>query len=131
LSSAETSIATVAAREDFDFKALPRVSVANKADLAQALCRTYQRLSFELRGLRKADENSLVVFARNLEEVQIELGAEQMDFNRPMTVLANGRTVLSGKQEIDWVELLETAQRTYDFDRLVARRLRCKVEVKQ
>ena len=122
--------ATVAAREDFDFKALPRVSVANKADLAQALCRTYQRLSFELRGLRKADENSLTVFARNLEEVEIEIGAEQMDFGRPMTVLANGRTVLSGKQEIDWVELLETARRTYDLDRLVARRLRCKVEVK-
>jgi len=54
-----------------------------------------------------------------------------MDFGRPMTVLANGRTVLSGKQEIDWVELLETARRTYDFERLVARRLRCKVEVKQ
>ena len=123
--------ATVAAREDFDFKALPRVSVANKADLAQALCRTYQRLSFELRGLRKADENSLVVFARNLEEVEIEIGAEQMDFSRPMTVLANGRTVLSGKQKVDWVELLETARQTYDFERLVARRLRCKVEVKQ
>ena len=122
--------ATVAAREDFDFKALPRVSVANQADLAQALCRTYQRLSFELRGLRKADENSLVVFARNLEEVEIEIGAEQMDFSRPMTVLANGRTVLSGKQEIDWAELLETARRTYDLDRLVARRLRCKIEVK-
>jgi len=122
--------ATVAARDDFDFKALPRVSVANKADLAQALCRTYQRLSFEVRGLRKAEENSLVVFARNLEEVEIEIGAEQMDFSRPMTVLANGRTVLSGKQEIDWAELLETARRTYDLDRLVARRLRCKVEVK-
>ena len=123
--------ATVAAREDFDFKAIPRVSVANKADLAQALCRTYQRLSFELRGLRKADENSLVVFARNLGEVEIAIGAEQMDFSRPMTVLANGRTVLSGPQEVDWTELLETARRTYDFERLVARRLRCKVEVKQ
>ena len=122
--------ATVAAREDFDFKALPRVSVANKADLAQALCRTYQRLSFEVRGLRKAEENSLVVFARNLEEVEIEIGAEQMDFGRPMTVLANGRTVLSGKQEVDWTELLETARQTYDLDRLVARRLRCKVTVK-
>lgn len=123
--------ATVAAREDFDFKALSRVSVASKADLAQVLCRTYQRLSFELRSVRKAEENSLVVFARNLEEVEIEIGAEQMDFSRPMTVLANGRTVLSGNQKVDWVELLETARQTYDFERLVARRLRCKVEVKQ
>jgi predicted esterase len=123
--------ATGAAREDFDFKALPRVSIANKADLAQALCRTYQRLSFELRGLRKADENALTVFARNLEEVEIEIGAEQMDFSRPITVLANGRPVLSGPQAVDWTELLETARQTYDFERLVARRLRCKVEVKQ
>jgi hypothetical protein len=59
------------------------------------------------------------------------IGAEQMDFSRPMTVLANGRTVLSGPQEVDWVELLETARRTYDLDRLVARRLRCKGGVKQ
>ena len=63
-------------------------------------------------------------------EVVATATIEEPEHGLTEAVLANGRTVLSGKQEIDRVELLETARRTYDLDRLVARRLRCKVEVK-
>jgi len=47
-----------------------------------------------------------------------------MDFGRAMTVKANGLKLLDGTQAVDWVELLETARRTCDFERLVGLRLR-------
>ena len=119
--------ATGGVRSDFDFKATPRIAAASKAAVLEALCRYWRRESFEVRALLRPADNSLVVTARNLKEIELELGAEHLDFARPMTVLVNGRTVLSGKQEVDWAELLGTARRTYDFDRLVARRLKCEV----
>jgi len=116
--------ATAAAREEFDFRQKRTITIARKADFDKARRDLYLREGYELTARMAAGANLVAVMARNLKEVEVDLAAEKLDFARPIRITLNGRTVQEGPRKLDWVELLETARRTGDFERLVGGRVK-------
>jgi hypothetical protein len=115
--------AVACARDDYDFKQRRTVNVSRLEDLPAATRAMLLKEAFEIQVRLRPTDNTLAVTTRGVKDVEIELPAEKLDFTRPLTVTLNGRTVLAGKRAVDWVELLETARRTHDFERLIAGRL--------
>jgi len=115
--------ATAVARPEFDFRKRRVLRIARKEDLARAKRAMWKREGYELTVRMPPGKNLVAVFARNLKGVEVALSAERLDFARPIRITLNGRTVKNVKQSIDWVELLETARQTYDFERLIGGRV--------
>ena len=119
--------ATAAAKEEFDFHRKRELRITRREDLDKARRDLYSREGYELTARMPAGGNLVAVFARNLKEVEVELAAEKLDFSRPVRVTLGGRTVQEGVRKLDWAELLETARRTGDFERLVGGRIKLAV----
>jgi len=120
--------ATVAAKADFNF----RVPYTVKTTRPVMDPRKFRRdflfgEAFELTIHAATGSNAVAVTARNIQEVEIELSAEKMDFARPVRVSVNSQVVQGVPQKVDWLELLDTARQTGDFDRLVAGRIKARV----
>jgi poly(3-hydroxybutyrate) depolymerase len=120
--------ATAGAKDDFDFRAPHTIRLAAPQPDPRKVKRDYLLSeAFELTARMPAGQNLVAVLARNLREVEVELPAEKLDFSRPLRITLNTRTVHEGVRKLDWVELLETARRTGDFERLIAGRVRAAV----
>lgn len=119
--------ATAAAKEEFDFRAARVIKVTRKEDFDKAKRALWLREGYELTCRLPEGKNLVAVFARNLKEIEIELAAERLDFGRPIRITLNGRTASEGARPLDWAELLETARRTHDFERLIGGRVRLTV----
>lgn len=111
-------------KKDFDFAKRHTIRVTRAMDPQKAKQVVLRREAFELDVRTVKQRNTIRIKALNLRSVEIDLSPELLDFDRPIKVLINGRTVLNGKRPVDWAELLETARRTYDFERLVGGRIR-------
>ncbi|HUU09919.1 MAG TPA: hypothetical protein VM431_05205 [Phycisphaerae bacterium] len=116
--------ATATATEEFDFRARRVLKVARKQDFDKAKRALWRREGYELTARLPPGKNLVAVFARNLKEIEIDLPAERLDFARPITLTVNGRTAKTLRGPVDWTCLLETARETYDFERLIAGRIR-------
>ena len=123
--------ATVAAGKEFDFDAPLTLPVHRKEDIPQTERDLYRRMGMEIVASAAEDPNILVITARNLREIEVNLCPEMQDFSRPVRITVNGAPRLNGKVKIDWFELLETARRTRDFERLVGSRVRCSVPLRR
>ena len=119
--------AVLAAGKPFDFDQRRVLRIRRPDQLDEARRRLYRQEAMELGGQFAPDSNTLTLQARNLAEIEVDLSAERLDFARPVRIVVNGRTVESANREVDWAVLLETARETYDFQRLVAGRLRIPV----
>ncbi|HOI53627.1 MAG TPA: hypothetical protein PLP01_00085 [Phycisphaerae bacterium] len=116
--------AVTGSKPDFNFAARQTLRADKPMDAQEARRMILEREAFEINVTADAGKNSLDIRATNLREIEMELSPLRMDFGRAMTVKANGLKLLDGTQAVDWVELLETARRTCDFERLVGLRLR-------
>ncbi|MBM4017875.1 MAG: hypothetical protein FJ288_06020 [Planctomycetes bacterium] len=119
--------ATALAKADFDFSAPHSVRLTRPEDPRKVKRDFLMSQAFELTVRLPPGQNMVAVMARNIREVEVELPAEKLDFARPVRVTLNTRTVFEGLRKVDWLELLETARRTGDFERLVAGRLKASV----
>lgn len=119
--------ATVLGREELDFSKPPPVRVTDPSQVEGAVERLFRQRAFEMTVAVNPKTNLVNVLARNLREVEVLLSPQQLDFSRPIRIRARGRTVETYRDGIDWVELLETARRTHDFDKLVGARVRVTV----
>ncbi len=116
--------ATKTAAPEIDFHhRVPVRGVRRPEDVGPALARIWKRKGYHLTVRMPAGKNLIAVMARNLAEVEVDLPAERLDFSRPVHVLVNHRTRYGKVHPVDWVCLLETARRTWDFERLVAGRV--------
>jgi dienelactone hydrolase len=115
--------ALAAAHEDFDFSKNISVSINSKEDLLQAVKAYYLKADFDLQVRLRSVDNTFVVLSKDLQELEIELPADRLDWSRPVQVLVNTKSIFAGRRAVDYPELLETARRSYDLDRLVAARL--------
>ena len=113
-----------AARPDFDFSKQVKVSISSPEELPQAVRAYFSKAAFDLQVRLRAVDNTISVMEKDLQEMEIELPAEKLDWTKPMRVLVNSRPIFAGKRAPDYAELLETARRTYDFERLVAGRVK-------
>jgi len=116
--------AVEAAREEFDFQKPRTITVARKEDIPRAKRDLYRHEGYEITARIPPGKNLLAVVTRNLKEVEVELPVERLDFTRPVRITVNARTVQEAARKVDWAELLETARRTGDFERLVGGRVR-------
>ena len=114
-------------RKELDFKNLPPVRVSSRDEAKSALMRLYRTRSYELCVTTNRKTNSVIIRAKNLKEIEVALSPQQLDFSRPIRVSVNGRIGLKRRPGVDYTELLETARRTYDFERLVGARETIKV----
>jgi hypothetical protein len=119
--------ATAAAREDFDFRAKRQINVGPQPDAAHAYRAVYQMVDFELTARLPAGRNTIAILTKDLKEIELALPAEKLDFTKPIRITLNGRSLVESARKVDWAEMLETARRTYDFERLIAGRLRISV----
>jgi hypothetical protein len=119
--------ATAAAKDEFDFRQKRVLTIARKEDLDKARRDLWLREGYDLTGRMPPTANLVAVLARNLKEVEVDLAAEKLDFTRPIRCTVNTRTAQEGPRKLDWAELLETARRTGDFERLVGGRVRLTV----
>ena len=119
--------ATAVAKEEFNFRTPRVIKVARKEEFDNAKRALWQREGYELTCRLPQGKNLVAVFARNLKEIEIELPAERLDFGQPVRITLNGRTATEGARPLDWGELLETARRTCDFERLIGGRIRLPV----
>lgn len=119
--------ATAGAIEEFDFTAKRVLTVSRAEDLPRAKRTLFTQKGYEITVRMPAGANQIDVQTRNLKEVEIELPVERLDFARPIRITANGRTVAAGVRKVDYAELLETARRTRDFERLIGGRLKATV----
>jgi len=116
--------ATKAAVPGIDFRdRVPVRGVRLPEKVPEALQRIWTRKGYHLTVRLDAERNLIAVMARNLTEVAVDLPAERLDFARPIHVTVNSRTRYGKQQPVDWACLLETARETYDFERLVGRRV--------
>lgn len=83
---------------------------------ADALARTVLGLLGEIRGERRGQ--TLEVETRHLADLTVWLGPDDVDWERPVTVVHNGREVFRGHLAPDPGVALAQAARTRDFDRL-------------
>lgn len=120
--------ATAAAKSEFDFRAPHTIRLTAPQQDPRKVKRDYlQSEAFELTARMPPGQNLVAVMARNIREVEVELPAEKLDFARPVRITLNTRTVQEGVRKFDWLELLETARRTGDFERLIAGRVKAAV----
>jgi hypothetical protein len=120
-----------AAVEEFDFTKPLTVPITALTNIREAQRQLYRRRALELTAVARGDPNTLVLTARNLRRIEVTIGPEMIDWSRPIKIVVNGRVARRGRMEIDWFELLETARRTHDFERLVAARLALDVPVRR
>lgn len=116
--------ATAVTTTELDFTNLPPLRVAGADEVEPALRALFNKRAYELQVNTHRSNNSVVIRARNVKEIEVELGADMLDFGQPVKILINGRKALEKRLDVDMRELLETARRTYDFERLVAARLK-------
>lgn len=120
--------ATVAAKADFNFRVQYTVKTTRPVMDPRKFKRDFLLgEAFELTARAAPGSNTIAVVAKNIQEVEIELSAEKLDFARPVRVIINSHPIPSVPQKVDWPELLETARQTGDFDRLVAGRVKARV----
>jgi dienelactone hydrolase len=115
--------AVTGGKKDFDFAKRQTLRVTRPMDPQEAKQAVLRREAFELDVQVIKRLNMIKVKALNLRSLEVDLCPELLDFDRPINVVVNGRTAFSGKRSVDWSELLETARRTYDFERLVGGRV--------
>jgi poly(3-hydroxybutyrate) depolymerase len=116
--------ATEAAAPEVDFRErVPVRGVRLPEQVPGALQRIWNRKGYHLAVRMPEGENRIIVTARNLAEVAVDLPAERLDYATPVRVIVNNRLRYARQEDVDWVCLLETARRTRDFERLVARRV--------
>jgi len=118
--------ATAAAKPEFEFRARHAFKPVAGESPEKALRNLIVREAYELTARMPPGANTLTVLARNLREIEIELSAERLDFTKPIRITANSRAVQWNKP-LDYAELLETARRTGDFERLIGGRLKMPV----
>jgi pimeloyl-ACP methyl ester carboxylesterase len=122
--------ATAVTKDEFDFDAPHIVKTTGLADLPRAKRELYLKEAFEFTALTKGAENTIAVTAKNISGIEVEVSPEELDFSRPVKVLFNGR--LAGEvRKIDYAEMLETARRSYDFERLVGARVKAATPAKK
>jgi hypothetical protein len=119
--------ATAAAKAEFDFTEKRQVTVLNQDDVPRALRALFVSEGFELTGHLTPATNTVTVFARNIRAVEVELPAEKLDYTRRIRIVLNGRTMVDEIRPLDYADLLETARRTGDFERLVGGRVKLTV----
>ncbi len=116
--------ATEAAAPEVDFRErVPVRGVRLPEQVPGALQRIWKRKGYHLAVRMPEGENRIIVRTRNLAEVAVDLPAGGLDFTKTVRVIVNNRVRYAKQEGVDWVGLLETARRTYDFERLVARRV--------
>jgi len=111
---------------ELDFKNLPTLRVSDPSNPAQveaAIMKLFRDRAYEVQAIFSAEANSLVLRTRNLQQFEISLSPQQLDFSKPVKVLVNGQPVLDKKLAVDWPLLLETVRTSGDFDRLVGARV--------
>jgi hypothetical protein len=120
--------AVAAGKAEFDFHGKHSIRITQPVADPRKVTRDYLLgEAFELTARLPPGNNIIAVMAKGLREVEVELPAEKLDFARPVRVTLNTRTAADGPRKIDWLELLETARRTGDFERLVAGRVKATV----
>ena len=122
--------AVTGGKKDFDFAKRQTIRVSSAMDPQKAKEMVLRREAFELDAQAVKKLNTIRVKALNLRAIEVDLSPELLDFARPINVVINDRTAFSGKRSVDWSELLETARRSYDFERLVAGRVKKTIPVK-
>ncbi len=110
-------------KEDFDFSQGLKISVTRPEDVGPAIRKKMLDEAMELNVTLQERTNIIRVVGRNVAEVEIVIPLAQMNWSRPMRVFFGRRQVSAGKRDIDWFEMLETARRTYDFERLIGGRV--------
>jgi hypothetical protein len=111
------------AREEFDFRKRRVLRIRRREDLPNAKRAMWRTQGFEVTVRIPEGKNTVAVMARNVREMEVDLPAARFDFAQPVRVFVNHRTRYAKQEGVDWVCLLETARRTCDFERLVARRV--------
>ncbi|MFO8012638.1 MAG: hypothetical protein R6X20_04945 [Phycisphaerae bacterium] len=117
--------ATQAAAPEVDFRErVPVRGVRLPEQVPATLQRIWKRKGYYLAAQMPEGENRIIVRTRNLAEVAVDLPAERLDYTKTVRVIVNNRMRYARQEGMDWVCLLETARQTWDFERLVARRVR-------
>jgi len=116
--------ATKAATPELDFRErVPIRGGYRPEDVRRTFELTWTRKGYHLAVSMPEGENLIVVTARNLRDVEVDLPVERLDFSRPIRVTANGTRRAGPAGGVDWVCLLETVRQTYDFERLIGGRV--------
>lgn len=110
-----------------DLSETPTFPIRDPKDVPRALREYYRKVALEVGYAYAPETNVLAVTARGVTAVEVDLVAGKVDFARPMRVMLNGRGPPAEKRAIDWALLFATARETYDFERLVAARVRLEV----
>lgn len=63
-------------------------------------------------------DNTVQVFMENIERVQVTLSSGDVDFNRPIRILVDGKVRFEGLAKMDRRGVLEEARRDFDFSHL-------------
>jgi len=122
--------ALAAAKGELDFKHLPSVRVSSPDEVESAAAAMIRKEAFELSARARPTDNAVVIKARNLRELEVEIVSGLVDLSRPVKVVVNDRVVFSKKLNADWAVLLEAARSTGDLERLVLARLPIQVPQK-
>ncbi len=100
------------------------MSVNSQLEVDGAIRSLFVAEAYELTARLQPETNSVQVFAKGLRDVEVELSAEKLDFSRPIKIVLNSKLVSEETHKLDYLELLETARRTGDLDRLVGGRVK-------
>lgn len=63
-------------------------------------------------------DNTVQVFMENVERVQVTLSSGDVDFNRPIRILVDGKVRFEGLAKMDRRGVLEEARRSFEFSHL-------------
>jgi pimeloyl-ACP methyl ester carboxylesterase len=94
----------------------PRADPQAGESEASALARTLEPLLGRLTGVR--DGQAIRVTRRHIGDIAIWFGERSIDWNRPVTIEVDGKTVFTGKVAPDLELALARAKATMDFERL-------------
>jgi len=116
--------ATQASAPEVDFRErVPIRGGYRPEDVRRTLEQVWTRKGYHLAVRMPEGQNLIAVTARNLREVEVELPVERLDFGRPIRVTAGGTSRTGATDGVDWICLLETVRRTYDFEHLIGDRV--------
>ena len=94
----------------------PGEDASREEDVRQAFTRAFKALLGEISG--EVDGQEIRVSRKNVSKLTVWIGADMLDWSRPVTLTVSGRQAFEGTLTPDLFVCLAQAQRTYDFERL-------------
>ena len=122
--------AVAAAKPEFDFKEKRQLrGINSQEEVPAAMTKLFLGEAYELTARLQPETNAVLVFAKGISTVEVELPAEKLDYSRPIKIIMNSKLVSEETHKVDYLELLDTARRTGDLDRLVGGRVKASLGV--